>query len=349
MPPPPPSLGLDAFYEKYLVTDCLPIVSSGKVPDGALTQARDVIAEMIVNRPDLCNTIADLGHKIAILADDEVITEIPELPNMYELWPDIDHDRRRGLTAFGDTRTTIIEAANVLCTEHDSLPTEDIIVHEVAHTVLNYGVGSQTGGTSFIHCVDDAYAVAMETGLWEGTYASTNKGEYWAEGVQSWFGLNGPPGSLQNNINTRGELDDYDPTLSRLIEEVFGDANVTSSCHMTEDINRFRIKGRVIGPDDQPLEGIGLSAWQGQAENSGSGRTGSNGTFVLWVPAGSFTLDVYADFDAGCTFVDWLGPGGFTASLEEAIRVEVNGADVKGIVIKLPRQLDQLPFIEHCS
>ena len=275
---------MDAFYEKYLATDCLPIVSSGKVPDEALTQARDVIAEMLATRPDLCTTMADLGHKIAILADDEVITEIPELPNMYELWPDIDHDRRRGLTAFGDTRTTIIEAANVLCTERDSLPTEDIIVHEVAHTVLNYGVGSQTGGTSFINRVDDAYAVAMETGLWEGTYAATNRSEYWAEGVQSWFGLNSPPGPSENNINTRSELNAYDPTLSGLIREVFGNTTVTSTCHMTEDINLFTIQGRVVGPDDQPLEGIGLWAWQGQAENSGSGRTGSNGTFVLWVP-----------------------------------------------------------------
>ena len=186
---------------------------------------------MLATRPDLCNTMADQGHKIAILADDEVITDIPELPNMYELWPDIDHDSRRGLAAFWDTLTTIVEAANVLCTEQDSLPTEDLIVHEVAHTILTYGVGSQTSGNSFIQRVDDAYAVAVETGLWEGTYAASNRNEYWAEGVQTWFGLNGPPWPPQKNIDTRSELDAYDPTLSELIREVLGDTTVTSSCH----------------------------------------------------------------------------------------------------------------------
>lgn len=130
---------------------------------------------------------------------------------------------------------------------------------------------------------------------------------------------------------------------------MFGDTAVTSSCHLTKDINLLRILGRVLGPDGHPLEGIGLWAWQGSRENSGSGRTSSDGTFALRVPEGSFTLDVYADFDAGCTFVGWLGPGGFTASREEAVRIDVYDADVDGIVINLPRQLDQLPFIEHCS
>ena len=222
-------------------------------------------------------------------------------------------------------------------------------MHEFAHTVLRMGVEGQPWGRDFRNRLDAAFEEAQSAGLWEVTYARENSNEYWAEGVQSWFGLNDPPGPIHNNINTRSELNAYDPTLSGLIQEVFGDTNVTSSCHLTKDINLFRIQGRVVGPDDQPLEGIGLWAWQGQRENSESGRTGSIGSFVLWVPDGSFTLDIYADFDAGCTFVGWLGPGGFTVSREEAVRVEVNGADVKGIVIKLPKQLDQLPFIEHCS
>ena len=58
-----------------------------------------------------------------------------------------------------------------------------------------------------------------------------NPDEYWAEGVQSWFGLNDPPGPIHNYINTRTDLENYDPTLAGLIHEVFGDATISASCH----------------------------------------------------------------------------------------------------------------------
>ena len=143
------------------------------------------------------------------------------------------------------------------------------------------GVEHQSGGRDFRNRLDAAYEEAQSAGLWKGTYAGENPEEYWAEGVQSWFGLNDPPGLLHNNINTRSELDTYDPTLSGLIREVFGDTTVVSSCHLTKDVNLFRIQGRAVGPDDQPLEGIGLWAWQGESKNSRSGTTGSDGTFTL--------------------------------------------------------------------
>ena len=349
--PAPTPIVLDPFYEKHLATECLFIASSDKVPDEALTRARDVISEMLFNRPDLCETIASVGRRVTIAADSEVVTDIPEFRNIYREAPGTDWNTRIGSGIAGgrDDSVTAIWDRNLLCYESDRHPNEDILVHEMAHTVLSQGVSKQPGGMEFMRRLREAYRTALDGGLWKGTYAATNVDEYWAEGVQSWFGLNDPPGPIHNNVNTRSELDDYDPTLSGLIQEVFGDTTVTSSCHVTNDINLFRIQGQVVGPDDQPLEGIGLWAWQGKRENSGSGKTGSSGNFVLFVRDGSFTLDIYTDFDAGCTFVGWLGPGGFTTSREEAVRVEVNGADVNGIVIKLPRQLDQLPFIEHCS
>jgi cyclophilin family peptidyl-prolyl cis-trans isomerase len=59
--------------------------------------------------------------------------------------------------------------------------------------------------------------------LWKNTYAATNHSEYWAEGVQSWFDDNAPPDALHNDIRTRAKLKEYDPTLAKLCQEVFGD------------------------------------------------------------------------------------------------------------------------------
>ena len=38
---------------------------------------------------------------------------------------------------------------------------------------------------TFDQRLSDAYQKAIDAGLWKGTYAATNRQEYWAEGVQS--------------------------------------------------------------------------------------------------------------------------------------------------------------------
>ena len=76
------------------------------------------------------------------------------------------------------------------------------------------------------------------------------------------------------------------------------------------------IQGKVIGPDNQPLEGILLWAWAGSVDNSGNATTGEDGSFAIVVPDGSFTLDVHI-IGRECTHVGWYGPGGFSALREK--------------------------------
>ena len=99
------------------------------------------------------------------------------------------------------------------------------------------------------------------------------------------------------------------------------------------------IQGQVIGPDNQPLEGIFLWAWAGSVDNSGNATTREDGSFAIVVPDGSFTLDVHAE---GCTPVGWYGPGGFTTVWEDATRIEVDGESVLDIVVRLPDHPDVL-------
>ena len=112
------------------------------------------------------------------------------------------------------------------------------------------------------------------------------------------------------------------------------------------------IQGEVVGPNNQPLEGILLWAWAGRTENSGNATTGEDGSFAIVVPDGSFTLDVYAPGE-GCNFVGWHGPRGLTTVREDATRIEVDGKSVVDsvvdIVIRLPDHPDALPRIEWCA
>ena len=98
--PPPDELALDPFYRKYIDAQGLPVVSSSKVPDKALYRARDIINEMLANRSDLRATIAGLGVRVAVMAQSEVTTDIPEHGDLYEAFAGTDWDRRaRGLGA----------------------------------------------------------------------------------------------------------------------------------------------------------------------------------------------------------------------------------------------------------
>ena len=235
MPPPPDSLGLDPFYKKYLDADNLPIVSSAEVPNSALFRARDIIDEMLVNRPDLRATIAEMGVRVAIMAESEVTTDIPEHSDLYEAFPSTDWNARaRGLSATRVRPATSAAEENLLCYGDDAYRNEDILVHEVAHTVLQMGVEQQPKGTAFRTRLEAAYEDALDAGLWAGTYAAENTDEYWAEAVQSWFGVNDwaiPTNGIHNHINTRHELEAYDPRIADLIEEVFGETTISSTCH----------------------------------------------------------------------------------------------------------------------
>ena len=125
LPPPPDSLGLDPFYKKYLDADKLPIVSSGEVPNAALFRARDIIDEMLVNRPDLRATIAEMGVRVAIMAESEVTTDIPEHSDLYEAFPSTDWNARaRGLSA------TRVRPATSAAAARDPLP-RLLVVDEV--------------------------------------------------------------------------------------------------------------------------------------------------------------------------------------------------------------------------
>ena len=341
LPSPPASLGLDPIYEVYLDADGLPIVSSAGVPAAALFQGKDLIDEMLVFRTDLRRTMVRRGVRVAVMAHSQSLNDLPEYSDL-GLHPDgISWDERTKGGGLGPTSripVAVIAEGNLLCYGDDAFPYEDIFVHEFAHAVLSMAVEQQTGGTDFRRRLEGAYSEALDAGRWLGTYASENPDEYWAEGVQSWFGLNDPPGAIHNDINTRAELESYDPVLAVLIQEALGDAEVSSSCHETVDIY-FSIRGVVKGPDGRPLEGISLWAWQGKRSNSGGGSTGPGGEFDIKVPEGSFTLDFYVG--GGC--VGWFdGDKSIITRRAERARVTVDGASVSGIEIVLPGSPDSL-------
>ena len=349
---PPARLGLPDFYQKYLDADGISIVSSSEVPDRVLYAVARIIDDMLSERSDLRKIMARAGTRVAVMANGTTGTDLPEFRGQSGLG-----DRVRGGGFFSQVDDVMaIAEENLVCLPDDVFPFEDIAVHEFAHAVFFNGVLNDSNSTDFRGRIERAYREAMGAGLWEDTYAATNRDEYWAEGVQSWFGLNDPPGPIHNDVNTRAELEEYDPALARLIREVFGDADVSSSCHENSHPQEHsyaaeaEVSGVVTGPDGIPTANIDLwlSMRQGNITLRWYGRTDTDGKFRITVPRGSYGLSYFLEVDAapGGQCAGWYSDGSITTTLGDATRINVDGTAYEPIVVRLPALPEELPSVE---
>jgi cyclophilin family peptidyl-prolyl cis-trans isomerase len=205
---------LDPFYQKYLALAGFPILGSDKVTDHALREAAWILRHVLAGRSDILRAMADRGVHLVVMAYDEYTTDVPEQRDMQ---PRVYWDRRaRGL---GGSPVSGAEE-NLLGYPNDPYSTENILIHEFAHAIQEFGLPSVD--PTFDARLRKAFEAATGRGLWKGTYAGGNRHEYWAEGVQSWFDDNRQNDALHNHVNTRVELEEYDPDLARLCADVFG-------------------------------------------------------------------------------------------------------------------------------
>ncbi|YCM43548.1 hypothetical protein V2O64_19765 [Verrucomicrobiaceae bacterium 227] len=210
---------LKPHYQKILLLDTFPIVASDKVQDAALHEAATVIQSMLKNRPDIIRELAKNNIRYSIMSPDERTCDIPEHSDLTpkEYW----NRRARGLGATRERPSVSCGEENLLHNPGDPYKTESICVHEFAHAIHLMAVNSLD--PTFDQRLKKTYESAMARGLWAGKYAGSNKQEYWAEAVQSWFGTNREDDHDHNHVNTRAELVDYDPAIAKLCQEVFGD------------------------------------------------------------------------------------------------------------------------------
>jgi hypothetical protein len=235
--PVPASLGVDPFYTKYVDAQGIPVISSDKVPDEALLVARDIINSMLAKRPDLRAAMIKRRWRTGVIAEVEMTMDIPEYSRMKrpgaprdepvnQLDRDYHANRSRGL---GGNPTTGAEE-NLLGYPGTRYFGEHIFVHEFAHAIMGGGIRDVD---PTMHAeIGEAYKEAMAAGKYvhpgpeaRKHYATTNAGEYWAEGVQWWFFSNfgecfvDQRGSVR--VDTPDEFAAYDPKLNELISRVF--------------------------------------------------------------------------------------------------------------------------------
>jgi hypothetical protein len=229
--PVPADLGVSPFYRKYVDALGIPVLASEKVPDAALVVARDIVNAMLAARPDVRKALIARRWRTGVIAEVEMTMDIPEYSKMKrpgaprdEPVEQADRDyhanRSRGL---GGNPTTGAEE-NLLGYPGTRYWGEHIFIHEFAHAIMT---GLRDVDPAMVTEIRASYDAAMTAGKYlhpDGRkhYATTNAGEYWAEGVQWWFFSN--YGECFNGgvkVETPEEFAAYDPTLNALIGRVF--------------------------------------------------------------------------------------------------------------------------------
>lgn len=208
-------LKLAPFYQKYLDLDGLPVLGSAKVSDYAMREAAWIVSHMLAEHPVILQTMSANGVRLVVMAYNEYTTDLLEQAD----WKPKDHWDRRARGMGGQVASCAEE--NLLCFPGDPYSTENILIHEFAHAIAGYGLTKMV--PDFDERLKKAYAKAKAAGLWKGTYAGTNRFEYWAESTQDWFDNNRQNDSEHNWVHTRAQLKEYDPDIAALCQEVFGD------------------------------------------------------------------------------------------------------------------------------
>ena len=222
--PPPPAVReafeLDPFYQQWIDMGGLPVVASAQVNPYALKEAAWQIWQMIGHRPDVLEILVQKKVRFSIIAHNELISEVPEynfpFPDFLSFWA-------RGIGGSGlevPGHPAVSSSEESILHYPSGGGSYNALIHEFAHAIHRFGLN--TIDPTFNNRLKAAYDAAMAQGLWQGTYASSDRREYWAEGTMGWFHPKGW-GSFSNFGTTRSALKAYDPPLAALLAEIYGD------------------------------------------------------------------------------------------------------------------------------
>ncbi len=211
----------DGFYKKAVDAGGIWIMSSQKVDDRALLEVRYLILSVLKGRPDVREAMVAKNVRIGVMSHDEFTTDIPEHRRLSPWW----NMRARGL---GGNPVTC-GAENILNYKGDPYRGENILIHEFAHVVAKFGL--REVDKTFGARLQTIFDKAKTSGLFQG-YGITSRGEFWAEGVQSWFECNTGGLILKKDAKgkrkpllNRADLKEHLPDLARLLADSLGKNN----------------------------------------------------------------------------------------------------------------------------
>ncbi|MBX3579548.1 MAG: calcium-binding protein [Rhizobiaceae bacterium] len=218
----PPAKYAEGFWTKAFEWKGIYVLGNRQVPDEAVYRAAEIVFNSIAMvNPKIVTALAKYGARFVVIPQE--VTDITKLPN-YDDLPSVPWGAYRGLGGVIGRPTSSSGEENLLKLPGDPYNgSESIGLHEWLHAVE--GIGLATAFPALHNQFKAAYQNALNTSLWQNTYAASTFYEYFAETGQAHFSDNPnvtPTNGIHNDINTRLELMGYDQTAYNLHAQIFG-------------------------------------------------------------------------------------------------------------------------------
>jgi hypothetical protein len=222
---------------KYVWCRGFSILGSNRVSDGAMLEADRIVRNMFRYRHDILKAIIDAKVQLAVIAPGRSPKKVPHVKKIRRKWF-VDRQRTpaKQTTLF---RFSTLES-NLLELPGNPAPNENLLIHDMAlvmyyitglretdpeykkrRHVQQYEKGLERIDCRFDEKVGKLYRKAKKQNLWAGTSAAKNRFYYFAEAVQSFFSANQIITSGNNPVNTREQLQAYDPDMALFVGDIF--------------------------------------------------------------------------------------------------------------------------------
>jgi len=209
----------NSYYYSQLCTthNNLKVISANRASGAALERTAFLIGNVMANvDPRVAQSMNARGFRHAVMGayPSELTTHIPEHAWLGAYW----NERARGLGATVATPVGSSAEENALCHSNDRYRVEDITIHEFAHSM--HLLGFALVFPTFNSELTGLYNAARAANIWgSGHYAMTDFKEYFAEGVQSYYGCNAPDHYAPTN---RDQLRRRDPNFYHFLDRYLG-------------------------------------------------------------------------------------------------------------------------------
>jgi alpha-glucosidase len=206
------------FFAKKLLCHGIPIKTSAEVSNEAMYVACDRISMELKNLPQVISNLIASGVEVHIIGQHQVTSDLPEFRDLRgkplpEYQGKTIDQRTRGMGG----RLTSCGEENLLKLPGDHYFGRDILVHEFAHAIRQYGIP-----LSVVQCFNDRYHHSLTNGLWTGSYAASNADEFFAELTMWYFGTHGDLHMTgPKPANGPEGLRQYDPEAYKLFDDFY--------------------------------------------------------------------------------------------------------------------------------
>ena len=151
LPAPPEGL-YHEVYTQFMTAGPVHIIAQDDVSPLAMQAVAATILELLANSPDILEKVAQTQY-VVVGGEHALHRDIPEYVADNEACGGcFDHDMDRSIGGGGgprdETPFTLVAQANALCTNFDSIPGGDVVIHEFAHGI-HYALLRTEGGEAF--------------------------------------------------------------------------------------------------------------------------------------------------------------------------------------------------------